>query len=216
MAKYNVKCSVVIIVLVLMVLLPIHSNAKIKVYDEWVNNVRCTYTQYKKFKASIYTPEISFRINEVPDAKVKDIAYIITFREFIRKSTDPSFLKGHKMLVKLTNGEIMNFELIWEGKPKITFSSDVSHTYTTLDNYVYPGYLASAGDIEKMIEVGVEKIRLEHSQGYIDFLFYYDGKINKCNHIERNKKQMLEMWNAVNEKHESPAPEKPWVMDDTF
>jgi len=191
------------VMLTMLCLAAFSSTAKVKVEDFWSNDIRCVYSRYKDIKNhSFYHPGISIRIQS---NGIQNDSYLIVFKEFVQKQDDPSFLNGHKMIVRLGNDEVLSFPLIWEASPATAFTNAYEGNYH--EPYIYPAYLVSPADIDKMIKEGVKKIRLEHSQGANDYIISNKEGDNK--HVKQNQKLMGEMWEAVKEQFGKPAPAKP-------
>ena len=187
----------------------VDASAKIKVEDYWSDNgARCVYSHYKDIKNyGWYHPGLSLRSYVLR----KDTVYLVVFKEFVSKPEDPEFLQGHKMMVRLSNNDVLTFNLTWEAKPVLHYNNAYNSGYN--EPYIYPAYRATAEEIEKMINIGVKKIRLEHSQGFND---YYIEKPGKCNHTKAVQKLMSEMWEGVRKQLTLPAPPKPYTPSTEF
>lgn len=191
-----------LLMLSMLCLVAFSSTAKVKVEDYWSNDIRCVYSHYKDIKNhAFYHPGISLRIQ----SNDYGTCYLIVFEEFVSKQDDPSFQKGHRMIVRLGNNEVLSFPLVWEASPATVFTNAYEGNYN--QPYIYPAYEVSSADIDKMIKEGIKKIRLEHSQGANDYIISKKEGDNK--HVKANQKLMGEMWEAVKEQFRKPAPPKP-------
>lgn len=199
------------ILTILFLLCPLCISAKVKIHDEWNENIRCVYSDYKGldglgFKSLIPNPSI--RVQTLGT----DVAYILAFKVFVYKTTDPSYQSGDNLLVRLFNDEVLTLPLIWTASPDVMGS--VAYNQTSYEPYIYPAYSITPEIIDKMVQIGIKKIRFEHSQGYADYYLYKTDKDLK--RVQKNQKLMSEMWDGVKTQLSKAAPYRYVRPNDDF
>lgn len=194
------------LIFVLLGCLFFNANAKVD-SDFWTDNdYRVIHSNLKKVKGGVPYLDWKVMLQAKNDA---DPTYYLVARYYTFSTNDVSFDKGHNILIRLNNEDVITSPISYPAKPTTTTGTvNYHHASTQLEDR-YPAWLFSFDQLQKMVNIGIKKIRVEHSGGY------YDYNLNESE-SKKVSKDLQGLIDDVNAQFIKEPPIRKPMKDDTF